>query len=103
MTTLVEVLGVGNAVQAYVRNLHSANAPLTPITDATITFTIFDADGVALADCEDVSMPHNANGNYFASCEPALTAGDRYKIVISCSNYLARWTRWYTAGVRQFD
>lgn len=94
-------LPVANAVDVVVENFHSAAAPSTPITDAVFSFTLY-ASGIAVAGCDGVSMSHAGSGTYRGAGTPTtdLTAGAKYHLRITCTNYDVQWDEWFVARPR---
>ena len=86
-------LPIGSAFDVVIKNLHDASDPDTPITDATITVTVQDANGDDVAGAIDVSMPHKGSGEYRGTVTPDsdLTENERYTVIITSSNYTAEW------------
>jgi hypothetical protein len=82
------------------------------VTDAILTFTIYDSSGNALSGATAVSMPHVGdggisidNGHYRGTVDlsaVSLSDGSRYKIVVSASNYAIKWERVFPASNRPF-
>jgi len=97
-----DYLPVDNSFDVYVENFHAAADPDTPLTDAAMTFTLYDLAGDAVSGATAVEMSHRGSGEYRGSAEPTLTAGTIYKLVITCSNYTAAWTQYYPARTRPF-
>lgn len=62
----------------------------TYVNDATVTFTLKDADGDAVADAEDIPMPYvgNSNGKYNGTLQSTvvLVDGDTYYLEISATS-----------------
>ena len=84
---------IGSTFDAVIINLHTADDPSTPVTDATITATLQDADGNDVAGAIDVNMSHKGSGEYRGSITPGvdLTEHARYTLIMTSTNFSAEW------------
>jgi hypothetical protein len=96
---------IDNSIDGEIENLHAAATPAVPITDAVMTWTLYDSSGEVVTGCDAVAMPHVAAGLYRGSAMPtsSLTINAKYRMTISCSNYDASWTEWKRAMPRGFE
>lgn len=67
-----------------------------PITDATVTATIYDQAGVELpGQAWPISLPHDTGGTYRGAVEPTLeiTAGKHYRatVLATATGLSGRW------------
>jgi hypothetical protein len=97
-------LAIGNKIDVVIEDLHTAASPDTPITDATITWTLYDSSDQVVAGCNAVSMAHTGSGTYRGGATPssALTEAAQYRLAIACSNYDVSWSQRYQAKYRAF-
>lgn len=96
-----------NAIDVFCRRLRSA-ATGAEITNATLTFTIYDSDDAAVSGANAVAMPYIGTaddpGHYRGSSgQLSLTEGNRYKIVVTSNNYPVRWVQYFRAQPRPFN
>ncbi len=98
-------IAVGNRIDFVITGLTTAADTDTLITDATITFSVFDSDGTVVPGMDAVSIPHVSSGNYRGSSTPTtdLTAGDEYQVKAVSSNYDLTWDETFLARDRAFD
>ena len=102
----IPYLPIDNAIDVVVENFHAAATPSTPIIDAAMTFTVYPAgSSTAVAGCDGVSMGHKGAGTYRGTAMPtsSLTAGSKYNVKITCSNYDVTWQQPYQALPRAFE
>lgn len=88
---MIEAILIGCELKVSVLNfVDEAGAP---ITDATITFTVYTAAGVSVAGCSAVPMTGGASGNYEGYATPTadLTELATYYVLATCSNYKHTW------------
>lgn len=101
----MDYIPVGNRIDFVIEGLTTAADTGTAITDATITFSMFDSNGTVVPGMEDVEMTHSASGNYRGASTPttAVTAGELYRVVAAASNYDFTWDETFYARNRAFD
>lgn len=100
----MDFIPVGNKIDVVITTLTTASDTDTPITDATITFSVYDSDGDVVAGMGAVSVSHIGAGTYRGGSTPttALTDGALYRVIISSSNYDFKWDETFYARDRAF-
>lgn len=97
---MIDILPIGNAVDVFVKGFR-ASANDIPITDAVLTFTIYDPSGTPLAEATGISMPHLGDGHYRGTASDlALTLDEWYRVVVNGFNYRVQWEKSFRARPR---
>jgi hypothetical protein len=92
-----------NSIDVFVKRFRAA-ATDEAITDAVLTFTIYDSDGNVVSGASGVAMPHLGDGHYRGTAGSlSFTYGSDYKVVVTSSTHEVTWTKWYRATTRNFS
>jgi len=100
----LDYLPYKNSIDVFVEEFQDA-ATETEITDATMTFSIYDTNGTVISGIEDISMTYQgSNGHYRGSKDlgTLLTVNTSYDVVITCTNYPFRSVQRFLCAERPF-
>ena len=97
-------LPVGNSFDVEVPTLTDADTG-DAVTDAVLTCTVKDIDGVVVAGCDGVALTHRGAGTYRGRLTPTtdLIDGASYEVVVESAAYTLAWSDWPKAWTRNFE